>query len=322
MDARVAIVINRRAQHLVSDGPVLRAITEAARSARNHERTHGTGRATDVTVHETRSVAELDEVSRTLAKRRTTRVVLAGGDGSYMAGVTSLARAFGETSLPEIALAPGGTVSTVARNWGTRGTMASCAGRVVRASILGAGRVDRHPTLRVDDNIGFIFGAGLVATFFDEYYAAPRQGYVGAARSVGRIFAGSFVGSALAQRVLTPQPCELVVDGVVGAPRAWSLITASVVRNLGLHMLVTYRAGTALDRVHVVASPLGPMALGPQMPLVLAGRRLLGRDHVDTLARELIVRFPSEKSYVLDGEILRAREVRVSAGPTLMLRIP
>src|SRR4029077_3764955 len=110
-----------------------------------------------VTLHETRSLAELDEAEEAAARAGAARVVLAGGDGSYTAGVTAIARAFGEASLPEIALAPGGTVSTVARNWGARGTRASSAGRVVRASILGTGRVDRHPTLRVDDNLGFIF---------------------------------------------------------------------------------------------------------------------------------------------------------------------
>jgi diacylglycerol kinase (ATP) len=314
--ARVDIVVNRLARHLAKDGAIMRAITHAAGG--------------DATIHETRSIAELDAVARDLARRRASRVVLAGGDGSYMAGVTALARAFGEDALPEIALAPGGTVSTVARNFaradtpwhGVGQSMAKRAARVVDAAIRGSGRVVPHPTLRVGDSLGFIFGAGLVASFFDEYYASTRQGYVGAAAIVARIFGGSFVGSALARRVLDPQPCTLTVDGATLAPRAFSLITASVVRNLGLHMLVTYRAGESDDRIHVVASPLGAMALGPQMPLVLAGRRLRGRNHVDALVRELVVRFPRESSYVLDGEVIRAREVKVSRGPTIMLRNP
>src|SRR5262245_20644896 len=67
-------------------------------------------------VHPTSRVGELDAVCDLLASRETDLVILSGGDGSFMAGVTSLVRAFGETNLPRIALLPGGTVATVARN--------------------------------------------------------------------------------------------------------------------------------------------------------------------------------------------------------------
>jgi diacylglycerol kinase family enzyme len=304
----VAVIVNRRARHLAAnDAPALVAIRTAARGAK---------------LFETASLAELDDAARAAASEGAHAVLLAGGDGSYMAGVTAIARAFGDRALPEIALAPGGTVSTVARDVGVRGPRARSAARVVRAAIEASGSAVRQPTLRVNESIGFIFGAGLVASFFDAYYAAPRQGYAGAARIVARIFASSFVGGALARKILEPQPCTLLVDGEARPSAAYSLIAASVVRDLGLHMLLTYRAGVAEDRFHVVASPLGPKALGPQMPLVLAGRKLLGRDHTDALAREIVVRFPNEASYVLDGELLRAREVRVTPGPVLTLRIP
>jgi hypothetical protein len=117
--------------------------------------------------------------------------------------------------------------------------------------------------------------------------------------------------------VLSPVPCKLEVDGRVQPPEAWSLVVASVVRNVGIHMLVTYRAAEEMDRFHCVASALPPKQLGPQMPRVLAGKRLRGVDHVDELAREVHLRFHADGAYVLDGEVLRAREVAVTAGPTI-----
>ena len=149
-----------------------------------------------------------------------------------------------------------------------------------------------RPTIRVTDDrggerVGFIFGAGLVARFFDEYYAASHQGYAGAAAIVARVFAGSLVASELARRVLEPVAATLTVDGVEASARAFSLVLASVVRDVGLHIRVTPRGGETMGAFHAVASPLGPRALGPQMPRVLAGRKLLGRDHVDApCARE------------------------------------
>ena len=291
---------------------MLTAIRDAAR-----------GRAT---LHETWSLTELDDVAHDLARRGARAVVLAGGDGAYMAGVTALDRVFGD-ALPAVALAPGGTVSTVARNWGFKGSMAHYTARLVRAVADRSATTTRAATLRVRDasdagRVGFIFGAGLVASFFDAYYAGDTLGTAAAARIVARIFAGALVGRGSARRILTPVAASLAVDGRAARPRAWSLITASVVKDLGLHMHVNYRAGEDPSRIHVVASPLGPRALGSQLPLVLAGRRLLGRDHVDALARTLDVAFPDAGAYVLDGELLRSSRVTVASGPQLSLLRP
>jgi diacylglycerol kinase (ATP) len=307
---RVDLVLNRVARHLKKDDGLAEVLAGAAREA-------------GVTLHETRSVGDLARLAGDLASRGTDAVVLAGGDGSYMAGTSALARAFGER-LPPVAFAPGGTASTVLRNWGYEGPMHAYARRVVLAAARGGGRITMRPTLRVRDDagrdaLGFIFGAGLVASFFDAYYASPVQGYGGAAAIVARIFAGSFVGGELARRILEPVPMSLTVDGRECDKKAFSLVAASVVRNLGLHMMLLYRAAEANDAVHIVASPLGARALGPQMPRVLRGQRLRGEGHVDTLAKAAILRFAGEGpgAYVLDGELLRACEVRVGPGPLI-----
>jgi diacylglycerol kinase (ATP) len=309
----VHLVVNRRARNLGDDAPVYGALLDSVVSP--------------TVLHETRSLAELDAVARSIAETGGD-VVLAGGDGSYMAGITALARAFGPAPLPRVALAPGGTVATVARNWGMKGNLRLYAHRLLDAVQRGVAEVTERPTLRIVDarggeRIGFIFGTGLVSQFFDLYYAAPRQGYGGAARIVARIFAGSFTGGALASKVLTPVPCSLTVDGEEQPSKAYSLIAASVVRDLGLHMQLLHRAAEDPSRVHLVASSLGARGLGPQMPLVLAGRRLLGKHHVDRLARSFRVTFAGDhEAYVLDGDVLRAPWVEVSAGPTLRVLTP
>ena len=301
------VVINRAARHLGANAVLARTIRAAAAGA---------------TVHETDSLADIDAAARAIADAHGTTVVLCGGDGSYMAGVTALVRAFGENELPQIALGPGGTVSTVARNLGMGGSLETYAKRIVRAAIENDGDVVVHPTLHVTDDeggdrVGFIFGAGLVAQFFDVYDSSSEQGYFSAAKIVARIFGGSFVGGALAKKILTPVPCTLTVDGKKAHADAYSLIVSSVVKDLGLHMHVTYRAAEDPKRVHLVASALGPLFLGPQLPFVVAGKRLRGKNHVDVLAECFQVGFEQPSGYVLDGDVLRARWVEVSAGPLL-----
>lgn len=268
----------------------------------------------------TSTLGELETACARIAERGSDLVALSGGDGTFMAGVTALSRAFGERSLPRVALVPGGTVATVARNWGARGSPPELLARL--AAMGDRAPTVARPTLRVtgdgDSRIGFIFGTGLVARFFDVYYAEGAGGYACAARIVARVFAESFVGGPYARRVLDPLACVVEVEGRTLAPKAWSLVCASVVRDLGIHMLVTYRAGEDPSRPHLVASALPAKRLGPRMPLVLSGRSIGGRDHFDDLVRSFVVRYGEEPGpYVLDGEILRARDVEVTAGPIL-----
>ena len=309
----VDLVVNRNARRLGDDSP-LRA------------RLVGTAHRGGARVHETRSLEELDRVARELADQGTDAVVLAGGDGSHMGGVSALARAFGG-QLPRVAFAPGGTVSTVARNLAGASSSASWGERLVRAVCDGAARARDVPSLRVRDDgggdrVGFIFGAGLVAHFFDVYDAAPHQGVGPAARIAGRVFLGSLVGAPLARRVLKPVACAVEVDGDEQPARAWSLVLASVVRDVGLGVRATYRAGESFDRFHVVASTLSPRGLVVQVPRVLSGRPMRSAGHaaVDAMARTLRVRFDEpEASYVLDGDVVRARDVSVEPGPVVPL---
>ncbi len=304
---RIDVIVNERARHLGRGSRLREAIAKVS---------------SGVAVHVTRSVDDLREVASEIARRGTQGVVLAGGDGSYMAGATALDEAFGD-ALPPIAFAPGGTVCTLARAWGFSGSMEQYTHRLLATLGAGRGHVTMRPSLLVREpsgvrRIGFIFGTGLVARFFDIYEEQAVKGNATAARLVAEIFAGSVIGSPLAMRVLTPTPCTLTIDGVMKKPRAYSLIAASVLRDLGLHLRLTYRAPTTPDRIHVVASSLPPFALGPQLPRVVAGKELRGRDHVDELARGFDVRFTGPMcTYVLDGDLFSSPEVRVAPGPEL-----
>ncbi len=308
MKPSIDVILNLKARHL-GEASALRADIVAAAL--------GAG----ARLHETRSVAELDAIAREITTRGTDGVVLAGGDGSHMAGLSALARARPGAELPVVALAPGGTVCTVARNFGMRGDRRRWAERIVRAACEDSPRVQSRPTLRVRDDaggdrVGFIFGTGLVARFFELYDVAPAQGLVPAAQLAGRIFTGALVGSRLSQRVLEPQTCTVSVDGVPHPSRKWSLVLASAVRDVGLHFIVTYRAAEEAERFHVVASGLRPRALAAQAARALTGRPLRGEPHVDTLARSLAVQLdPEGGAYVLDGDLLRAGVVEISAGP-------
>ncbi|MBS2015955.1 MAG: hypothetical protein JST00_23910 [Deltaproteobacteria bacterium] len=316
----IVTLVNRRARRLAGEGPLLSALR---------------ARRTGMRVIETSSIDELAQATADIARDPPRTIVIAGGDGSYMAGVTAVVNAWAdagrqEEDLPAFALAPGGTVSTIARNWGFRGDRIRYTSRLLDAVTNGATNAPPttpRPTLRVremgeerqTERVGFIVGAGLVSSFFEVYEREGAGGYGGAASIVARVFAGSFAGGKLAKKILGPVPCKLEVDGEPTPLERTSLFCASVVRDMGLGLEVVHRAAEETDRFHVVATSLGPSLLGPQLPIVWMGRPLLGGTrNVDTLARDVVLRFESDDApYVLDGELLRARAIRVTAGPVI-----
>lgn len=299
----LAVLINRTAHRFARSHDVLEATAQAA----GH----------DSIVVETHDVAELEAAVRQIHHADPDTIALCGGDGTYMSGLTALTRIYGDRPLPRIALLPGGTVSTVARNFGVSGSPSVALSRVANLHAAGALPTRRHRTLRANDRVGFIFGTALVANFFDVYYGSEAAGYADAARIVSRIFAESFVGGPYARRVLEPTECTVRVDGVALSPTHYSLICCATVRDLGLHMLVSYRADEREDALHLIASSLPTRKLGPQMFRVLAGKRLRGEPHFDGLVREFEVAFPIERAWVLDGDVMRDRVVRVSPGPVI-----
>lgn len=306
---RIDVIANTNARAYRRDTSLLAAVQKIS-----------AGRAD---VHASSLIDELSAICGRIAERGSDLVILSGGDGSFMAGITALSRAFGSRPLPRFALAPGGTVATIARNFGLHGSPVALLERLLsRPSDF---VTTRSATLRVRqtlgaetiERIGFIFGTGLVANFFDLYYGDGARGYAGAARITARIFVDSFYGGPYAKRVLTPMPCSIEANGDRLSGDRWSLICAAVIRDLGIGMKVNYRAGEDLERVHLVASQLPPHLLGPRCPLVLLGKRIGGRGHVDDLFASFTIRFAPEGPYVLDGDMLRASEVHVSAGPVI-----
>ncbi|MGH7437317.1 MAG: diacylglycerol/lipid kinase family protein [Polyangiaceae bacterium] len=309
----VDVVLNANAGRLGGASRLRSCIENAARRA-------------GATLHVTTSVDELDRVVRRIAEESPRAVVLAGGDGTHMAALSAFTRAHPGRPLPRIALLPGGTMNTVAGNFGAGATTRAAVEHLLSAIRDGSAREVPTPTLHVTDDrsqarVGFIFGTALVGRFFDAYYRS-RTGPLAAAAITARIFAGSFVGSPFARAVLDPEPATLTVDGAVHPAPRWSLVLASVVAHLGLEMHPTYRARERADRFHVVASGLPPRALAAQLPRVLAGKALRGEPSVDALANELLVSFTRpDATYVLDGEVHSAASVRVSLGPAVTMLV-
>ena len=266
----------------------------------------------------TQDISAVGRVASSLAARWEGRplapILLVGGDGTHMSGVTAFHAEF-RGAPPPFALIAGGTVCTTARVWGSSGR----ADRDVKRALRATERAPM-PTIRIADdhgeNLGFIFGAGLVARFF-EVYDERGGGLPVAAKLSAQIFASALRGSPLAQHVLGRLPLELTVDGAVQSERAYSLVVSCVHETVGMGVRVTYRALEDRERFHVVASAESPAGLARNFPRSFLGLPLSGKGNVDALAREATLRFETASSYIIDGDARVTTQVRLTTGPTL-----
>lgn len=262
---------------------------------------------------------DLDRTCAEIAGHTPDRVILCGGDGTLSTTVTALWGAYRPHPLPHLVFVPAGTVSTVARQWVGRASALEC----VRSALGSAGaRFVARPTLKITDGsgrtcLGFTVGTGLVANFFDHYESLGAKGRGSATRTLIGVALGSLVSSPLARNILAPVRCQVLVDGVKLPESSFSLVVTSVLKNLGLSMRVTYRAGEDPGRLHAVASSLGVRQLGPRVWRALLGLPLGGPGGFDDLVGTLSVKFPAEGFYVLDGDRFRSSEISVTMGPSL-----
>jgi diacylglycerol kinase family enzyme len=270
----------------------------------------------------TRTSAELAAAARRFAGDGVALVAVCGGDGTNLSTLTELVRAYGPARVPTFAILRGGTVNTIAGNLGIRGRP-----HEVLARLVGAVRAGQVPTvgqdlLEVNGLHGFLFASLMGARFLEAYYGGMRPGPAWAAILAARTVASSLLQGHFARWLFAPAEVELTVDGERVADARFRLLVASVVRDVGIGMKVTWRAGLAERRFHLVASGLSTTSMALQLHKVLAGRPLGGAPHLDRLAERVRLQFAQPQTYTLDGDLFRAKEVEIAIGPRVAIARP
>lgn len=265
----------------------------------------------------TGDVASLERAVRDLGTAPPSRIVICGGDGTVTQVMSALHRQLDQAELPEVSLVATGTVNTLARSIQTLHDPTRTLLRLIeprrRTSVaLQSLLVD------IDDRpsrIAISVGAGLVSRFFERYESSGARGRSAAARLALQVLLGSWTGTQQARRVLEPVPGRLVIDGRVAEASRWSLVICSALRDPGLGFRITYRAGTRADHLHLVASPQSARQLGLQAPRAYLGLPLRGSGVIDQLVRCWSLEFPDRGWIVVDGDLVRIHNLKVSAGP-------
>jgi diacylglycerol kinase (ATP) len=249
-----------------------------------------------------------------------------GGDGTMHTALTAMIKAYGDKPLPKIALLRGGTMNTVARGLGIRGTPASILEYVVQHYHTdGSFATKRRWLVGVDGTqYGVLFGNGLIARFLEEYYAYGDPTPVRAGWLLFRTACSALVGGALIQRLMTPFVGTAVVDGVSWPSPRYMTVAAGTCDDLGLGFRLFWKALYHPKKMHVVGiSTMNPVTIVMELPRIWRARQVEGEGFQDDVASELVLRSNEPITYMVDGDFHRGgTELVVRVGPHVDFIVP
>ncbi len=300
MSARVGVLVNARAGAAKRDPGFIERVETLLPEGR---------------VRATWSADEIRPALSAFREQGVDLLVLVGGDGTVGGTLTELIDGWPGDSRPAVALAPGGTVNTIARSLGATGS----AEQTVRHLVESGGRGSSlRPLVRVrtesgETRSGMIFVQGAAVKFLRRYYESSL-GVRGAASTAARILGSMLVGGRLAHSVFDPAPVAIEVDGAPLDYQEFTVLGAATVRHVGLGFQPFQSAGTDPLRFHFLVSDAGPSRLALELPAFRLGISARGSCLRHFPARRVSLRFPEPQAWSVDADFHEpARSIEVEA---------
>jgi diacylglycerol kinase family enzyme len=276
-----------------------------------------------------RSSASPDEIAPALDALRELDIdtlVLVGGDGTVGGTLTPLLARWPAEQLPALALAPGGTINTIAHSLGAH----EHPERLVRRLLEGrAPRVDtRRPLVLVrpadgEARAGLIFANGVAVRWLRLYYQRPHPGVGGAVSTVARIVGSASVGGPLAHDLFSPAGVAIEVDGEHLELERFTVIAAASVKHIGLGFRPFHTAGHDPERFHFAVTEASATRLCVELPALRLGLEAQPSCVHHYPARRVSLRFAEAQPWSVDADLFPpARELELSITPPLRFVVP
>jgi diacylglycerol kinase (ATP) len=251
--------------------------------------------------------ALLDTMVRARA-RGVDGIALLGGDGTGHHVATAVLQAWADAPPPELMWLHGGTMNTVSRSMGQRGRPLAQLGSWVDERRGGPSleRTRRWPLEVNGRHHGFLFGIGVVPRFIEVYESDGRPTPLHAAWTLLRAAASAFTGGPFAERFFRGVRATVHTDDLRWPDRAWHILTAGAVDEIGLSFRPFPGVLTHPGQMHVFASASPPVAFVRDLIPLRLGQPARSPLAQSEVCRRLQVQADEPLRYNLDGELYDA----------------
>ncbi len=268
----------------------------------------------------TNSLEDLGRVATEFLNRGVEILAINGGDGTISRTLTAFAKAYGDTPLPKVAILRGGTINVLASNLGITGTPEKILYRLTEAFSHQTKLSTRTlGTLRVENNVGFLFGNGTVPRFLEEYYKR-KNGRLGAALYALRVLLSRFFGSKTYSTVVTEDDQTIrPKEGGTITHRTISVLCSTVPQMpLGVPL---FRSNTGVtDKFEVYSFAFSSQSAIWLFPwTALRNYKDELKTRISFLTSSVEISTPQQAAYTLDGELFvgKDRNLAVEMGPKI-----
>lgn len=265
---------------------------------------------------------DLAEVARHFRDRGVEILCINGGDGTAHTVLSTFLREYGDRPLPIVALLRGGTMNTMAKNIGLTGSPESILGRVVNAFAADEAlpTVERNLMVVDGQQVGFLFGNGLMSSFLEAYYEGGDASPWKAVKVLVRTVGSAVVGGSFLQKLMRPVRVRVEVDGELWEPTEYLCVSAGTMADIGLGFRPFFRALHYPDHFHAVGFACTAMDVVKGLPRVIMARPFDNPNILDQVARRMVIEGDEPQSYMVDGDFHRGgNRIVVEVGPRLRL---
>ncbi len=262
----------------------------------------------------------LYRVAEHFKERQIDILAVNGGDGTTHVALTAFLKVYGEEALPRIALLRGGTMNTMATGMGIRGRPDQLLGQLVQAYHSGEPlRTLERNCLLVGDQVGFLFGNGMLSNFLELYYDGSEPSPLKAARLLGQAVLSTLVSGPLSRRLRRRVDVQVTVDGKIWQNRDWLTIGIGTVDNIGLQFRPYPRVVGTPGHMEVLGVEASLGELARALPGIRMGRPLTHAKFPNTLAKSVVIESDHPQTYMVDGDFHRAgQRLEIRVGPRIL----
>lgn len=266
----------------------------------------------------TQNLEQLKDVATDFKKKNIDILAINGGDGTISQTLSAFIKIYETQPLPQIAVLGGGTMNMLAKNLNISGSPQEILTRLIQVYSSQVPVNEKTiPSLKVEENYGFLFASGTSAHFLREFYK-NKTGALGAISLVLKLSFSILSKGDLHKNIVQSEQVSIESPGSGPlAHQSLSVLASTVVKvPLGLPYFTQLRHSD--HKIQYSSVTMSTSEIAYKLPRLIFNR---GNPKFELTATCNHFSFQSQSKifYTIDGELYQSdsNNLKISLGPEI-----